>query len=184
MGDRGRDLVGRGAELDTFDVVLDALGAGRARVVLLAGEPGIGKSRMLAELGTRADARGMLVLAGSASEFERDLPFWLFVDALDEYLRAIGAGPLDGVDKEARAELGHVLPSWPASSAEGTGRGDPRYRTHRAVRQVLEALASRTPLVLLLDDLHWADSGSVELICALLRRPPVAPVLIGLALRP
>ena len=52
------------------------------------------------------------------------------------------------------------------------------------MRRVLEVLAAAGPLVLLLDDLHWADSGSVELICALLRRPPVGPVLIGMALRP
>jgi DNA-binding NarL/FixJ family response regulator len=179
-----RGLVGRGAELDTFDTMLKALASGRSAVVLLAGEPGIGKSRLLAELGTRADAAGMLVLAGSASEFEQDLPFWPFVDALDEYLRAAGPERLDKLGEEAGADLAEVLPSWPAAAGTAPGRGDPRYRTHRAVRRVLEVLAATGPLVLLLDDLHWADSGSVELICALLRRPPVGPVLIGVAVRP
>ena len=59
-----------------------------------------------------------------------------------------------------------------------------RYRSHRAVRELLEQLASTQPLVLLLDDLHWADSASVELVGALLRRPPAAPVLLVLAVRP
>lgn len=131
---------------------------------------------MLAELGARADARGMLVLSGSASEFERDLPFWLFVDALDEYLRA---APPDGLDDD----LAEVLPSWKAPAKRETS-GDPRYRAHRALRQLLEVLAADQPVVLLLDDLHWADSASIELVCALLRRPPAAPVLLGLALRP
>ena len=59
-----------------------------------------------------------------------------------------------------------------------------RYRSHRAVRALLEQLASTQPLVLVLDDLHWADSASVELLGALLRRPPAAPVLMALAVRP
>jgi DNA-binding NarL/FixJ family response regulator len=184
VAEQGRSLVGRGAELDTFDTMLTALAAGRSAVVLLAGEPGIGKSRLLTELGARADANGMLVLAASASEFEQDLPFWLFVDALDEYLRAAGPERLDGLDDDVCADLAEVLPSWPATAGTAPRRGDSRYRTHRAMRRLLEVLATASPLALLLDDLHWADSGSVELICALLRRPPVGPVLIGVALRP
>jgi DNA-binding NarL/FixJ family response regulator len=180
----GRSLVGRGAELATFDTMLNALPSGRPAVVLLAGEPGIGKSRLLAELGARADASRMLVLAASASEFEQDLPFWLFVDALDEYLRAAGPERLAGLDDDVGADLAEVLPSWPAPAGTAPERRDPRYRTHRAMRRLLETLASASPLALLLDDLHWADSGSVELICALLRRPPVGPVLIGMAMRP
>ncbi|MBU2666195.1 AAA family ATPase [Actinoplanes bogorensis] len=167
-------LVGRDPELAAVDARLDALDG--PAVVVVAGEPGIGKSHLLAELGRRADARGMLVLNGSASEFEQDLPFWLFVDALDEYLRATRPAGLDD-------DLALLLPSWPATAGPASS-GDPRYRAHRAVRKVLEVLAQETPVVLLLDDLHWADEGSIELICALLRRPPAAKVLLGLAMRP
>ena len=84
-----------------------------------------------------------------------------------------------------QAELAHVFPSL---SALAPGRKvalqHERYRTHRAVRELLERLALTRPLVLVLDDLHWADSASVELVGALLRRPPAAPVLMTLALRP
>ncbi|MFF5083962.1 ATP-binding protein [Actinoplanes sp. NPDC000266] len=170
-------LIGRDAELARFGAELDALAGGPARAMVVAGEPGIGKSRLLAELAARSDARGMLVLTGSASEFERDLPFWLFVDALDEYLRA--AAP-DGL---ADPDLAEILPSVPAGAGP-PARGDPRYRTHRAMRRLLEALAEKNPVVLVLDDLHWADSGSIELICALLRRPPAGPVLLAMAARP
>ena len=152
----------------------------------LVGEPGIGKSRLLAELGARADARGMLVLSGSASEFERDLPFWLFVDALDEYLRGLPPRTARRLGDGRRApSLASVLPSWPAATA-GTapGRGGPAL-PHPSGRAPRAGGARRPPpLVLLLDDLHWADSGSVELICALLRRPPAARCCSGLALRP
>ena len=76
----------------SLDALLDELDAGAPAALELVGEPGIGKTRLLAELGARADARGQLVLSGSASELESDLPFSVFVDALDEYLR----GPRPG----------------------------------------------------------------------------------------
>src|SRR5215210_7600427 len=68
-------LVGRAEEFGLLDRVLTEVDQGRAAAVELIGEPGIGKTRLLAEFAARADARGRLVLSGSASEFERDLPF-------------------------------------------------------------------------------------------------------------
>ena len=178
-------LVGRPAELDAFEGLLEALDDGAAAAVAIIGEPGIGKTRLLAELADRAEARGQLVLSGSASELERDLPFWVFVDALDEYAEGLDPRRLDQLDETARTELAHVFPSL---SGLGSGGGvavqDERYRTHRAVRDLLETLASSKPLVLILDDLHWADSGTIELLGALLRRLPAAPVLIAMAMRP
>ena len=81
-------------------------GHGRLRSSI-EGEPGIGKTRLLAELAQRADARGCIVLGGSASELERDLPFWVFVDALDEYVagldpQVVGIAPRGGAQR-ARA---------------------------------------------------------------------------------
>jgi DNA-binding CsgD family transcriptional regulator len=76
-----------------------------------------------------------------------------------------------------------VLPSLARDGRGGLLQAE-RYRTHRAVRALLEALARPKPLVLLLDDLHWADAGSIELLGALLRHPPDASVLIALAARP
>ena len=180
-----QQLVGRPAELGTFDEVLAGLEDGHPAAIMLVGEPGIGKTRLLAELGARADARGHLVLSGSASELERDLPFWVFVDALDEYADGLEPERLEQLDESARMELAHVFPGL---STLGTGGGtalqNERYRTHRAISDLLEALASVKPLVLILDDLHWADSGTVELIGALLRRLPSAPVLLAMAIRP
>jgi DNA-binding NarL/FixJ family response regulator/tetratricopeptide (TPR) repeat protein len=151
----------------------------------LVGEPGIGKTRLLAELGRRADGRGLLVLSGSASELDGEYPFWVFVDALDEHVGGLEPRQLDALDDDARPELARVLPSLrPLAAGAGSVLQDERYRTHRAVRQLLEVLTARKPLVLLLDDLHWADSGSIDLLGSLLRRPPAAPVLIAMAVRP
>jgi ATP/maltotriose-dependent transcriptional regulator MalT len=177
-------FVGRSAERAVLDELLSELAQGRPAAAAVVGEPGIGKTRLLADLAARADARGHLVLSGSASEFERDLPFWVFVDALDEYVAGLEPRRLDPLDADARAELGHLLPSLGIGSDGRAGTvGDARYRTHRAVRQLLEAIAAK-PVVVLLDDLHWADSGSVELLGGLLRRPPAAPVLLAVAVRP
>ena len=89
MALRTDQLVGRVEELGSLEQVLAEVDRGDAAAVELVGEPGIGKSRLLAEFADRADTRGRLVLAGSASELERDLPFAVFVDALDEYLRGL-----------------------------------------------------------------------------------------------
>lgn len=161
-------LVGRGAELAALE---ELLGRTDFCVLEVVGEPGIGKTRLLAELEARADRRGGLVLTGSASELEADLPFGVWVDALDEYLHGLEPRRLAALPPE----LGAIFPALPAADA-----GD-RYRLHRAVGTLLEALA---PLTLILDDVHWADPGSIELLGALLRRPPDAPVLIALAIRP
>ncbi len=178
-------LVGRTEELDLFDQVLAEVDRGHSAAIEIVGEPGIGKTRLLAELGERADAGGRLVLSGSASELERDLPFSVFVDALDEYLEGLDPGSLARLDGDVRTELAHVFPS--LSALESAGRmalQHERYRTHRAVRALLEHLARTRAVALLLDDLHWADSASIELLGGLLRRGPAAPVLMVLALRP
>ncbi len=181
----GERIVGRTDELDALEQALDELDRGRSGAVELVGEPGIGKTRLLGELAARAALRGQLVLSGSASELEHELPFSVFVDALDEYVEGLHPNQLAALADDVRTELAHVLPSL----TELAGGQEPalqheRYRSHRAVRALLERLAEATPLVLVLDDLHWADSASVELLGALLRRPPAAAVLMALARRP
>src|SRR5689334_18097243 len=148
-------LVGRDAELAQLD---ECLKRRDFVAVEILGEPGIGKTRLLAELGQRADRQGRLVLTGSASELEPDLPFGVFVDALDEYVHGLEPRRRE----QLPPELGAIFPSLPAGDAD-------RYRLHRAVGTLLEQLA---PLVLILDDVHWADTGSLELLGTLLRRPP------------
>ena len=88
--------------------------------------------------------------------------------------------------RDAGGRARHVLPSLSALAAGRTvALQHERHRSHRAVRALLEHLAQSKPLVLVLDDFHWADAASVELLLgALLRRPPGAAVLIAVALRP
>jgi predicted ATPase len=166
-----RPTVGREAELEQLEAALDAPAQEGSVCVALEGEPGIGKTRLLAELRRRAEDRGCLVLAGSATEFERDLPFSVWADALDAYVDSQELSLHEAWDAEAVGELAEVLPSLPRA-AGGARRSvaDERYRAHRAVRKLLELLAADRPLVVVLDDLHWSDGASLELLGALLRR--------------
>lgn len=182
---RGTTIAGRKTELAVLDRVLRDLPGSGLTAVQLVGEPGIGKTCLLNEMADRADADGALVLRGAASELDRDLPFWVFVDALDDYLHGLSPRQLQFPEPDVLGELGTVFPSLTHVDRENTVAGQhERYRTHRAVRALLELLAAAQPVVLVLDDLHWTDSASVELLSALLRRPPVAPVLMGLGMRP
>ena len=82
-------LVGRHVELAALHQALNAIGAEASRVVQVAGEPGLGKTRLLAELCALAEERGCLVLEGRATEFEPDLPFGMFMHALDQGLASL-----------------------------------------------------------------------------------------------
>lgn len=174
-------LVGRERELELLDGALAALDTGSAGCVTVEGEPGIGKTRLLRALRERAEGRGQLVLGGTAAEFERDVPFSVWVDALDAYAASQELPERTGWSDALAADLSDLLPS----SATGTSAplADERYRTHRAVRTLLGLLSQEQALVLVLDDLHWADDASIELLATLLRRPPDAPVLLALAFR-
>ncbi len=180
MGQLSEGLIGRRKELGVIDGAL----SGGPVTIAISGEPGIGKTRLLSELRARAEQRSYLVLSGRASEFERDLPFGVFADGLDEYL-ALNPGLLEHLGDELIVELSQVFPSLERPSDGGVPLlQNERYRAHRAVCDLLERLAATRPLVLALDDLHWADSSSVELLATLLRRPLRGRVVLALALRP
>src|SRR5215212_927004 len=180
-------LVGRRQELRAIEVVLNALNGGQRQCLQVVGEPGIGKTRLLRELADSADGRAYLVLSGRGTEFEQELPFGVFVDALDDYLGTLNPRELERLGAERRAEVAAVFPALADLAGGDAPRAHleaERYRTHRAVRALLERLAVRVPLVLALDDLHWADEASVELVCHLLRHPPNGAALLVLAYRP
>ena len=176
-------LVGRRRELAALSAVLQGLGR-NARFVALSGEPGIGKTRMLEELAARAGERGCVVLTGRGAELERDLPFGVWVDALDDHAAWLGSDRLERLLGDRVAELARVLPSVdPGDATPAPALQDERYRAHRAVRALLEQLAAAVPVVVLLDDLQWADDSSLELVAHMLRRPPRAPLLLAAAFR-
>jgi DNA-binding CsgD family transcriptional regulator len=172
-------LVGREAELGALEASLNGLAEGRPGCLSFEGEPGIGKTRLLRELRERAEHGGHLVLAGTGAEFERDFPYGVWVNALDDYVASQDLA----LDAEVVRELGRVLPSLRAETRDGAAVADERYRVHRAMRSLLEALSDDQALLLVLDDLHWADDASIELLGTLLRRGPGTSVLIAIGFR-
>jgi ATP/maltotriose-dependent transcriptional regulator MalT len=132
-----------------------------------------------------AESRRALVLDGRAAEYEQDLPFGVFVDALDDYLGSLHPRILEPLGPERLADLAPVFRAL-ASLAEPRRDAleSERFRVHRAGGALLEVLARQRPVVLALDDLHWADRSSVEMLAHLLRRPPAQPLLLALAYRP
>src|SRR3954470_8032787 len=122
-------FVGRGAELDVLEDALAALERGEPRAVDVVGPAGIGKTRLLAELARRAEDRGHVVLSGAGAELEQDLPFWVFVDALDEYVEGLEPRRLERMDDLVRGELGQVLPSLASAGSAVEQALHERYRT-------------------------------------------------------
>src|SRR5918995_1602326 len=114
---RADPIVGRRSELEQLDAALEALGGGAPACLAVEGEPGIGKTRLFRELRRRAEKRGDLVLSGAAAEFERDLPYGVWVEALDAY---VASQEIDD------PELAAVLPS---TRGPGEAPGDQRHRT-------------------------------------------------------
>ncbi|MBV8955834.1 MAG: AAA family ATPase [Solirubrobacterales bacterium] len=183
--DGPHDLVGRERELSELARTLDAVQGGSPRFIQILGEPGIGKTRLLSELSRCAGERGWLVLDGRAAEFEREVPFGLMVDAMNDYLGGLEPPVIRALDDEALAELAGVFPSLPHLDQGEPGveraKGE-RYRVHYAIRGLLERLAVRQPVLLALDDVHWADAASIEAIAHLARRFR-GPLLIAVAAR-
>lgn len=178
-------LLGRNAELAALRAALDDGIHGRCRVVVVSGEAGIGKSRLLDELAHEARNANCLTLTGRAAEFEYDVPFAVLIDAIDSYLRTLD--PQD-VDRLSADRLGALAAVFPALERLGPAVDIPvnsgeRFRVHRAVGELVERLASRQPVMLVLDDLQWADAASLELAAHLARRPPDGAVLIAFGVR-
>jgi DNA-binding CsgD family transcriptional regulator len=178
-------LVGRDAELAALELTLDELREARSGAVYITGEPGIGKTALIAELLRRSAERGHRTLSGRAAEFESGLPFAVFNDALERGLGSRGAEDLD-LPEDALAVLGSMFPllaSGPLGNDAAAQPGD-RHLSLAALRVLLGRLAEKSSLVLGLDDLHWADAASVDLVCQLLHRGIESPVLLVLASRP
>ena len=173
-------LVGRARERAAIAAALDALHAGTGGILELRGEPGIGKSRLLAHLAAHAGATACTVLEARASEYEEDLPYALWTEALDRHLAAAGAHRLARLGLADPGLLAAALPAL-AELAQGEPAPADRHRTHRAMRDLLERLAATRPLVVCLDDVHWADPASGDVLAALVHRPPRAPVLLAVA---
>jgi DNA-binding CsgD family transcriptional regulator len=180
-------LVGRDGELATLVGWLDAAGAGEPRLVLCSGDPGVGKTRLAEELTRVAAGRGVPVLWGRAVDSDGAPPFWPWQQVLRAADRITGmerlAADQPGVtevsglvarvahDLGVAADLALLAPEVVAGPADAAAPGGPqqRFRVFDAVTRLLRRLAAPQGLLLVLDDLHWADRASVLLLGHLAR---------------
>lgn len=178
LGWAGRGpLVGRSRECAVIDRWLAAAGM---PVLEVTGEPGIGKTRLLAELAARAVGQGSMVLGGQATEWDRMRPLGVLTEAIDDHLARLGPTDLLLAGGTDIPVLSEVFPAFGPHADAGQAE---RNQLHRAIRRMLERLTPDQGLVVILDDIHWADDATVELLAYLFRRPPHTPLRLALGYR-
>jgi DNA-binding NarL/FixJ family response regulator len=189
------ELIGRERELDVIERALEDAQAGRSRTVLVGGEAGIGKSRVLTAALERARADGAVVLLGGCIGLaEGSLPFAPIVEALRPYIRELeglatdGAPSPDGVPRQAlsavAAGLG-MLTEFPVAASAGAEMRPEwaRSRMYEAFLDLLRRLAVDGPVVLAIEDLHWADDSTRELLAFLVRNAQAERLLLLITFR-
>jgi DNA-binding NarL/FixJ family response regulator len=182
--DGGAKFVGRNAELEKLHARLARARAGSGCVVALVGEAGIGKTRAALAFAERARDEGAVVATGTCAEGEWDAPLRPWSEALGGIVQRLGEKNAARVVGPARGTIAWFVPELSASAgAPALDARDERSRMHHAVCQLLARASEEAPLVLVLDDLQWADADSLALLQAVARQASNAPWVIVIAYR-
>jgi|tagenome__1003787_1003787.scaffolds.fasta_scaffold20989901_11 DNA-binding CsgD family transcriptional regulator len=159
-------FVGREQELSVLEAALARAESREGTVVLLAGESGMGKSRLIGELSDRARRRGATVLTGECLELaEGELPYAPIVGALRSLVRERGPE----VFGAAHSELSRLMPELAPADAEASSEAGSQARLFEQLLGVLSALGQDGPVLLVVEDLHWADRSTRDFISFLVR---------------
>ncbi len=183
--DRGT-FVGRSDAAAALEAAWATVRERGLRVVVLSGEPGIGKTRLVTEFARTAHERGATVLVGSCYE-ETLVPYQPFAEALRHYIACCHPAELAVQVSPRRAELAAIVPELEDAipyAPTGLGAEQERFRLFEAASSLLVEAAHLRPLVLLLDDLHWADQPSLLLLRHLARSAKDAPLMVLGTYRP
>ncbi|HUA36317.1 MAG TPA: AAA family ATPase [Candidatus Binataceae bacterium] len=178
-------FVGRAQQLARLTAKLDEAVRGTGSIAMVRGEPGIGKSRMLEEFSDQARASGAIVLRGASYDGEWQAPYGPFAEAILAYSQTVPASDLAaalgsraGIVARIAPRVRELLGDLPEPVV--LDKDEERVRLFDAVSQVLIAISKTSPLVLILDDLHWADRGTVALLNHVSRFTESNPIfLIG-----
>ncbi len=175
-------FVGRQGELADVRAAVRTASAGQPTVVLVAGEAGVGKTRFIAEA-TRTLPPTVRVLAGGCIDIAGGtVPFAPVIEALRGLARGLPEGELHRLAGPGRADLARLLPQLrrPGTAAAGTGLayGSAQGRLFEAVLGLLDRLAATGPTVLVIEDIHWADRSTLDLLAFLVRNLRQGPILL------
>jgi tetratricopeptide (TPR) repeat protein len=170
---RGR-LIGRRNELERLRQLWSQALGGQSLLVLISGEPGVGKTRLARELIATARLGGATVLSGGSYEFEATTPYLPFVEALRDWVRVEPADRLRSVVDTSAPEVIRMAPEAEEKLGPVTERpeltpGEERLRLFDSLARAFQRMTSPHGLLIFLDDLHWADSGTLQLLHYLLR---------------
>jgi DNA-binding SARP family transcriptional activator/tetratricopeptide (TPR) repeat protein len=176
-------LIGRDAELVALRHALDEACQGRGRLVVISGEAGIGKTRLLAELRAEAAARNMRVLLGHCHQTEQVLPFRPIIECLRAGGLAADSALLAELSPATRTDLARLLPEL-ADPSEAPGAGAaPLTWLFEALLALLERAAAREPIVLMFEDVHWADEMTARWLAFAGRGFPGLRALLAVTMR-
>ena len=181
-------FVGRAREYTQLTGLISRLTAGAGHSVLIEGEPGIGKSRLMRELVRYAREQDIAALATNCYEIERSMPYQPVIDLMTRMLDRVSAATLGQLTPVSLAELAALVPEigerftgLPTLSADFPQAR--QARLPRAVSQLLEATANDRPSILLVDDLQWADEASLQVFHYLARQAATRRMLVIYAFR-
>lgn len=171
-------LLERERELSDLRAALSDVGTGKGRAVAIAANAGLGKTRLLAEARAASDDEGLNLLTGRATELERDFPFSLVRQLFEPQVAALSPQEREAILDGATAAKGAI-------GLDPTARdSDDPFAVLHGLYWVTAALAERNPLLLAIDDAHWADAGSLDFLGFLLPRLEELPVLLVMTARP
>jgi DNA-binding CsgD family transcriptional regulator len=177
------ELVGRESELGVLEAALAGNAAGNGRVLLVAGDAGIGKTALLRAFVARARSARVAVLVGECSETGAARPFGPFVEILRSALATFPAGVVEKSLQSHARDLLRLVPERTGGRIEMPSGVTERFQIHESFAMFFTDLARSKPLVLAVDDVHFADPATFELLPYLARRLRDDPVLIVLTHR-
>lgn len=179
-------LIGRSTEVATVGQAIDAALAADPIHLLICGEAGVGKSRLVDELARMAADRGFRVLRGACVNLgDGGMPYGPIVEALRGLARDLDPDSLAAVVGPSGPDLARLLPALaPEAAADATIRQEwLQARLFEALLGLFQRLAARTPTVLIIEDLHWADPATRDALAFLVRNMGTARLLIAMTLR-
>ena len=185
----GRVVLGQAAVIDDLLIGLIArLTTGQGHCVLIEGEPGIGKSRLMREVAAYAEERGIATLATNCYEIERAIPYQPIIELVSRTLDRASPASLRGLAPVSLAELAALVPDVGERFADLPQLSNDfpearQARLSRAIGQLLEAARDGRPLVLMVDDIQWADDASAQVLHYLARLARERPLLVLYAYR-
>jgi DNA-binding SARP family transcriptional activator len=173
----GGRMIGRQDELTRARAHIDAVLAGEGRLIMVVGEPGVGKTRLGQELTRALWDRGFIVAAGRCYELEQSTAYYPFLDALAAVYCAAPPA-VQAAISQRWPYLARLLPDHLPIAVDESGQSDEQQLLFRAVSGFVEAVSEVSPVAIMLDDLHWSDAGSLRLLLHVCRHTCKSRVLL------